>query len=150
MTRSRPRPAFTLFDLVVGLAVIAVGTGLFLPAINRVQESRVRTRSANNLHQIALGCHAYNDVNGSLPAGLDPNGFSAAARILPYLEQENVFKLIDFTRPVDARENAPARQVVIKTFLNPRDPLRSVSDDYGASNYLFCAGDQASLGGEDP
>src|SRR4051812_33710961 len=97
----RARPAFTLFDLVVLLAGGSVGLGLFLPAVNRFQERSARSRSANNLHQIALGCHAYHDVNGTLPAGIDANGFSAAARILPYVEQDNLFRSINFTKSVD-------------------------------------------------
>src|SRR5262245_60753611 len=144
MIRSR-RPAFTLIDLVIGLAVIAVGTGLFLPAINRIQDNAARTRSANNLKQIALACHGYHDVNGFLPPGVDANGFSAAAHVLPYVEQDNLFKLIDFTKSVDAPENGAAREAVVKVVLNPRDRVKTVSDDYGATNYLFSAGDKASL-----
>jgi prepilin-type processing-associated H-X9-DG protein len=145
MTRHRARLGFTLFDLVVLLAGGSVGLGLFLPAINRFQETRVRSRSANNLRQIGIGCHAYHDVNGVFPSGVDANGFSASAYVLPYVEQGNLFNLIDFTKAVDAPENAAARATIVKTFLNPRDPLKSVSDDYGATNYLFSAGDRASL-----
>jgi prepilin-type processing-associated H-X9-DG protein len=145
MSRRRTRPAFTLFDLVIILAALAVAFGLFLPAISRIQESVARSQSANNLKQIGIACHAYYDSMGALPPGVDDNGFSVSARLLPFIEQGNVYQLIDFKKSIDARENADARQAVIKVFLNPRDPLRSVSEDYGATNYLFNAGSNADL-----
>jgi type II secretory pathway pseudopilin PulG len=139
------RRAFTLFQLLVLLAALALLLALLLPAIARVRQAAARSASANNLKQIGLGLHNYHDVNGALPPGVDANGFSAAAHILPYLEQDALWKTIDFAKPVEAKANAEARKAVVKVFLSPFDPVRSVSDDYGATNYLFCAGSKYDL-----
>ena len=143
------RRAFTLFDLIVLLASGAIGIGVLLPYVDKIRQAAARTRSQNNLKQIGLACHAYYNDQNSFPAGVDANGFSAAARILPYLEQNNIYQTIDFKKSVDAKENAEARKAIITTFLNPSDPIRSVSADWGATNYLFSAGSKADLANND-
>src|SRR5262245_17493049 len=103
------RSAFTLIELLVVIAIIAVLIGLLLPAVQKVREAASRLKCANNLHQIGLAMHGYMDANNGLP----PNGiyvwngsgvtatspWSAMSRILPYIEQENLFRSIDFTQP---------------------------------------------------
>jgi hypothetical protein len=143
------RRAFTLFDLIVVAAGGAIGIGVLLPYVGKIRQNASRTQSQNNLKQIGLGCHAYHDVNGVLPAGVDEQGFSTSARLLPYIEQNNVFQLINFTKDVDAKENANARGTSIKVFLDPGDPIRSVTTDWGATNYLFSAGSKADLADND-
>jgi prepilin-type processing-associated H-X9-DG protein len=110
-----------------------------------VRVAAARTQSANNLKQMALAAHNYHDVNGHLPPGVDGKGFSAAAYLLPYIEQDNLFKTIDFKKPPDDKANAVARQAVIKTFLSPLDAQTSVTADSGATNYLYNAGSKYDL-----
>ena len=81
--------------------------------------------------------HNYNDANGLLPPGVDDKNFSAASKLLPYIEQGQVYKKINYTKPITDPVNAEARKTVIPTFLSPRDPLKKVRDDSGATNYLF-------------
>jgi type II secretory pathway pseudopilin PulG len=131
------RPGLTLFQLLVALAILAILLGLLLPAIQRVRVVAARMESSNNLKQIGLGCHTYNDVHGHLPAGVDANHFSAAARLLPYLEQANLFKRIDFNKACDDKANAEVASVLIKTYVSPRDPVQRVRADAGSINYLF-------------
>src|SRR5262249_49976135 len=140
-----PRRAFTLFQLLVLLAVLAILLGLLLPAIFKVRQAAARTQSANNLKQIGLAVHNYHDVYKSFPPGVNAENFSAAALLLPFIEQQNLYKQIDFKKSIDDKANAKVRALVIKTFLSPRDPLMSVSADFGATNYLFCAGSKAAL-----
>ena len=104
-----------------------------------------RTQSINNLKQIGLASLSYNDANTTFPSGNDKNNFSAAAYLLPYIEQNNVYQLIDFKKPMDDKANAPARAPIIKVFLSPRDGIMMVSKDFGATNYLFNAGSKPSL-----
>jgi type II secretory pathway pseudopilin PulG len=143
--RRQPRRAFTLFQLLVIIAILAILLGLLLPAVQKVRQAAARANSQNNLRQLALACHNYHDANGTLPPGVNANDFSAVALLLPYIEQANLFQQIDFKKAVDDKANAEVRKVRVPTFLSPRDPLMSVSADFGATNYLFNAGSKAAL-----
>jgi len=147
--KTRNRRAFTLFQLLLILALLAILFALLLPAIAKARIAAARAQSQNNLRQIAIASHGYHDTNQTFPPGNDGNNFSAAAYLLPYIEQQNVYQMIDFKKPMDDKANAAARKVVIPTFLNPLDKVRSVSDDYGATNYLFCAGSKPPLADND-
>jgi prepilin-type N-terminal cleavage/methylation domain-containing protein len=132
-----PRPAFTLFELLVVLAILAILLGLLLPAVARVRQAAARTQSLNNLKQIGLSLHNYNDTYTRLPTGVDDNHFSTGSRLLPFLEQEALYRTIDFTKSIDDKANAEARKAVIKTYLSPDDPVVQVKPEWGATNYLY-------------
>jgi Tfp pilus assembly protein PilE len=138
-SRSRRR-AFTLFELLMVLALLMILFALMLPAIGKAKLSAARAQSQNNLKQIGLAVHNYHAAIGFLPPGCDDNHFSTAAHVLPFIEQDNLYKLIDFKKPVDDKANAQARQTVVRTFLNPMDEVRTVTMDAAPTNYLFCAG----------
>jgi type II secretory pathway pseudopilin PulG len=148
MTR-RTRPAFTLFQLLVVLALLALLFALLLPVIAKARAQALRAQKLNNLRQIAIACHNYADTMGHLPPGNDANGFSASAHLLPYIEQDNLYKLIDFKKPATDKANAQPRAAIIKTFLSPQDPITSVDKQAGATNYLYSAGTKPSLKGND-
>jgi prepilin-type processing-associated H-X9-DG protein len=143
---TRPlRHGFSLFQLLMVLALLLILFALLLPAVARARVTAARMRSANNLRQLALACLNYESTYGHYPPGNDDNNFSTATYCLPYIEQNNVFQLIDMKKAVDDQANAAARKLVIKTFLNPQDGVESVTPDFGATNYLFSAGSKPAL-----
>jgi type II secretory pathway pseudopilin PulG len=141
----RKRAGFTLFQLLLVLAVLMILLGLLLPAVQKVRESAATVQSKNNLKQLGLSLHNYNDTFGNLPAGVDDKKYSVLFHILPFIEQDNLYKNADRTKDMDDKANATVRGTRVKTFESPLDPVIQPNEKWGATSYMGNAGTKASL-----
>ena len=117
----------------VGAAALAAG-GL-LPAVQKTRESAARAQSMNNMKQIALALHNYHDAHGTFPpaAICDKRGkklLSWRVAILPYIEQDNIYKQFKLDEAWDGPNNKKWSDVAIKTYIDPRAPGKATETYY--------------------
>jgi prepilin-type N-terminal cleavage/methylation domain-containing protein/prepilin-type processing-associated H-X9-DG protein len=175
----RLRGAFTLIELLVVIAIIAVLIGLLLPAVQKVREAAARASCQNNLKQLGLGAHNFQGAYNRLPPGInipissqsgavfpsnalvtsgkigpapDPALFySWMIALLPYIEQDNIYRQLNLSQREYANCLGPNSigASVVKIFICPSDPLEQQVSTFttGGNTYYFGQNSYLANGG---
>jgi prepilin-type processing-associated H-X9-DG protein len=153
-----------LIELLVVIAIIGILIALLLPAVQKVREAANRSSCTNNLKQLGLACHNYQDAFGCLPPARVARDAYATwpVLVMPYIEADNIFKLWDIHEQYGyhhiVQPNDGARQSLVKVFFCPsrRKPMLDKLGEDGGDNggndypehdqgacgdYAACAGD---------
>jgi prepilin-type N-terminal cleavage/methylation domain-containing protein/prepilin-type processing-associated H-X9-DG protein len=151
MRHQRHRGGFTLIELLVVIAIIAVLISLLLPAVQQAREAARRSQCRNNLKQIGLALHNYADAFGTFPPGRIVNPvsgqghcFSAYAHLLPYIDQQPLYDMIDFNANPDAPPAGDPNVFVTAQILPmlqcPSDQEVILQRRFGTHNYPMNTG----------
>lgn len=133
--------AFTLVELLVVIAIIGILVALLLPAVQAAREAARRSECTNKLKQLGLAMHNHHDTLRQLPAGytsqptsdgsvpsgvlIDSSTWDAApgwgwgARLMPFIEEGNLFDQVDFDQPIWDPNHQLAIQQTVSSFLCP-------------------------------
>ncbi|MCC7084249.1 MAG: DUF1559 domain-containing protein [Pirellulales bacterium] len=140
----RPARAFTLVELLVVIAIIGILVALLLPAIQAAREAARRMACQNKIRQVAVAAHNYENVYKGLPPALIYFGasdkrnskWSAHARLLPFLEEENFESNINYTSDYETAQygGGPIGADRVSTYICPSEQKDVVRmDDKGAA-----------------
>jgi type II secretory pathway pseudopilin PulG len=130
---------------LVVIAIIGVLIALLLPAVQAAREAARRITCQNNLKQIGLAMHQFDEMHSRLPPAIpadpaDENISSAFVWILPHLEELTLFKDYDFSIGPDKGSNAELSKQRLSVFWCPSMNAGKVEEDSGEASYGVCTG----------
>jgi type II secretory pathway pseudopilin PulG len=125
-SRSENRSGVGLLEIFLTIAILVILAALFLPMMGRrnVRPAMERAQCKNNLKQIGLALHNYEEAHGALPPAytVDANGqplHSWRTLILPYLDEKPLYESIDLSKPWNDPANADAFAKTVHVFTCP-------------------------------
>jgi prepilin-type N-terminal cleavage/methylation domain-containing protein/prepilin-type processing-associated H-X9-DG protein len=145
--KRRPRMGFTLIELLVVIAIIAILIALLVPAVQKVREAAARAQCQNNLKQMSLAVHGFHDTYKIMPPtrcasegfprlNVPKGAYQAfAIWLMPFIEQNNVWKIYDTKLHFAHANNNAAVRSYIPIFTcpsSPEDGRRTVTVPHGS------------------
>lgn len=137
---TKGRTGFTLIELLVVIAIIAILVALLLPAVQQAREAARRSQCKNNLKQLGLAIHNYATAHRVLPPGAavdlsvtstgNNGSWGVHGRVLPFIEQGNLYDNVDLTIGWDFQ--AAIDGLKVPTFSCPSDPKSDLARDPGS------------------
>jgi len=137
-SRFRRRLGFTLIELLVVIAIIGVLIALLLPAVQQAREAARRAQCTNNLKQLGLALHNYNDACRAIPWGMIAVPINAAGwagwwttndslfvHLTPYLERHDIYDATNFSIILFLSQNLTVHSKQIATLVCPSDAANS-------------------------
>ncbi len=153
---ARRSPGFTLIELLVVIAIIGILLALLLPAVQAAREAARRASCKNNLKQVALALHNYHDTLHSFPP-CNTSAHTWVPFLLPYVEQENLYREYHWDVRWDDPLNQPAVNTHLAVIRCPSTPggaeridqlpngLTAATSDYSATSWVSRGLVQAGL-----
>lgn len=150
---SRQTAGFTLVELLVVICVVFILIAFLLPARRSARPAARRSQCTNNLKQIGIALHGYHDVYHTFPPAytVDASGrrlHSWRTLILPFLEQQSLYDLIDLSKPWDDPANAEAFNATVPNYRCPaidRPPNHTTYVATAAPDACICSAEPRAL-----
>ncbi len=122
------RSGFTLIELLAVVAIVALLIALLLPALQSARAAARQTECRNNLRQIGIGLNSYHAAKTSFPVGVDQwrlrndtttRQIAWSAHLLPYLDYQSLYDLLDLSTPFDSSRNEFGGSQIVSVYVCP-------------------------------